>query len=141
MLTSLRFSRPCGVSFTRLDVARFEPGRGEILRPEPVAAGERIYRTPAPEFELGLIDVSPGRAHGSPPGRGVELLLGLQGDARLLAEGREQPLGKGRACFVPAAVPAYRIDGAARICRARVGVASAQPASRSTPRKGSCDTV
>ena len=107
-----------------LAIATFEPGKAEVLRPEAVSPGERIYRTPAPEFELGLIDVSPTAAHASPPGRGVELLLGLEGEARLLADDREHPLGRGRSCFVPASVAAYRIEGAGRVCRARVrGVA------------------
>lgn len=103
-----------------LATATFESGPIQKLQPQATVTGECSYRTPAPEFELGLIDVSPGRAHVSRPERGVELLLGLQGDARLLAEGREHPLGKGRSYFVPAAVPVYRIDGAGRICRASV---------------------
>ncbi|HSD27714.1 MAG TPA: mannose-6-phosphate isomerase, class I [Vicinamibacteria bacterium] len=103
-----------------LAVATFEPGPPEVLRPEAVAPGERIYRTRAREFEMGLLDVSPGMAHASPPGRGVELLLGLEGETRLLSDGREHPLGRGRSYFVPASAADYRIEGAGRVCRARV---------------------
>jgi mannose-6-phosphate isomerase class I len=66
------------------------------------------------------VRVAPGAAHTSPPGRGVELLLGLDGDAVLTAEGRAFPVGKGRSVFVPAAIGSYRIDGTGRICRAGV---------------------
>jgi len=103
-----------------LAVARFDSAPPQVLRPEPVAAGERIYRTPAREFELGLIDIAPGAAHVPPPGRGVELILGLLGDARLVADERQYPVGRGHSLFVPAAAAPYRIEGAGRICRARV---------------------
>jgi mannose-6-phosphate isomerase len=103
-----------------LAIATFQPGPPEVLRPEAVAPGERIYRTPAPEFEMGLLDVSPGLGHASAPGRGVELLLGLLGEARLTADGQEHPLGRGRSYFVPASAAGYRIEGAGRVCRARV---------------------
>jgi mannose-6-phosphate isomerase len=103
-----------------LAIATFEPGPARSLRPQSGSAGELLYRTPALEFELGLIDVSPGRAHVSPAERGVELLLGLTGTARLLVEGREHPLGKGRSLFVSAAASAYTIEGGGRICRASV---------------------
>jgi mannose-6-phosphate isomerase len=104
-----------------LAIATFEPGPARCLRPEAMANGERVYRTPAPEFELGLVDVSPPSAYVSPSGRGVELLLGVEGSATVMADGRALPLGRGRAVFVPAAVTAYRIEGEGRVCRARVG--------------------
>ena len=103
-----------------LAVASFRSGRPEQLRPQPRSATESVYRTPAREFELGFVRVSPGAAHASPPGRGVELLLGLDGDAVLTAEGRPFSVGKGRSVFVPAAIGSYRIEGTGRICR--VGV-------------------
>jgi mannose-6-phosphate isomerase len=103
-----------------LAVASFRSGPPERLRPEPVSPTESIYRTPALEFELGLLRVTTGNPHASPPGRGVEVLLGLEGDATLAADGRSLPVGKGRSVFVPAAVPSYRIDGEGRICRAAV---------------------
>jgi mannose-6-phosphate isomerase len=103
-----------------LAIATFESGPARSLRPETTASGERVYRTPAPEFELGLVDVLPGTAFVSPNGRGVELLLGVQGGACVIADGRELPLGRGHAVFVPAAVAEYRIEGAGRVCRARV---------------------
>jgi mannose-6-phosphate isomerase len=104
-----------------LATATFEPGPARTLRPEKTPAGERVYRTPAPEFELSLFDVTPEAPFAAPPGRGVELLLGVAGGASLLADGRELPLGQGRSVFVPATLSAYRVVGAGRICRAKVG--------------------
>jgi mannose-6-phosphate isomerase len=103
-----------------LRIARFRAGPPERIRPEPVSDRERVYRTPAVEFELGLVDVEPGRACESLPGRGVELLLGLEGDASLVAEGRSVSVAKGRSAFVPAAVARYRVLGKGRVCRAGV---------------------
>jgi len=106
-----------------LGVARFDSAPPQVLRPEPVAAHERIYRTPAREFELGLIDIAPGTAHVSPPERGPELILGLEGEARLVADEHPYPIGRGRSVFVPAAAATYRIEGGGRVCRARVNPA------------------
>ncbi|HEY6553694.1 MAG TPA: mannose-6-phosphate isomerase, class I [Vicinamibacteria bacterium] len=103
-----------------LAVARFEGGPPEVLRPMRLADTERIYRTPASEFQLSLIDLSPEGAYVAPPGRGVELLLGLSGNACIVADGHTVPLSQGRSAFVPAAVPSYRIEGEGRVCRARV---------------------
>jgi mannose-6-phosphate isomerase len=103
-----------------LATATFETGPPEILRPEESGPGQRRYRTPAAEFELGLIEVSPAMPYSSPAGRGVELLLGVHGEARVVADGEPLPLGRGRSVFVPAALAAYRLEGEGTICRAGV---------------------
>jgi len=103
-----------------LSIASFRSGPPERQRPQPVTPTESLYRTPAREFELGLIRVAEGASHASPPGRGVELLLGLEGNATLTAEGRSLSVAQGHAVFVPAAVASYRIEGQGRICRAGV---------------------
>jgi mannose-6-phosphate isomerase len=102
-----------------LGVASFRMGRPQVLRPERRAPGESVYRTPAREFELAFLDVTPQRPWTSPRGRGVELLLGLEGDVVLVADGRLS-LARGRAAFVPAAVAGYRLEGSGRVCRAAV---------------------
>jgi mannose-6-phosphate isomerase len=96
-------------------------GRGpEVLKPTEASPGERVYRTPAHEFELALLDVLPDRPFAPRPGRGVEILLGLAGATRLLAGGQEAPLGPGRSVLVPATVDTYAIEGRGRVCRAGV---------------------
>src|SRR5262249_24311060 len=44
-----------------LRIARFRAAAPERLRPAVRRPGERVYRTPAVEFELGLLDVENGR--------------------------------------------------------------------------------
>src|SRR4029450_1808126 len=103
-----------------LAVASFRSGPPERLRAQPRSATESVYRTPAREFELASVRVLPAAGHASPPGRGVELLLGLDGDAVLTAEGRSFSVAKGRSAFGPGAIGSYRIEGTGRICRAGV---------------------
>jgi mannose-6-phosphate isomerase len=98
----------------------FEGRPPEVLKPTEAAPGELVYRTPAREFELSRLDVVPGRPFAPGPGRGVEVLLGLAGECRLLAAGQATPLGPGRSVLVPAAVESYAIEGGGRVCRARV---------------------
>jgi mannose-6-phosphate isomerase len=98
----------------------FEPRAPELLQPVPSGPGERVYRTPAREFELGLLDAAPGQPYRPPAGRGVEVLLGLEGRALLRAEGREHDLGRGRSVVVPASLEGYEIAGEGRVARARV---------------------
>jgi mannose-6-phosphate isomerase len=103
-----------------LATASFRPAPPEVLRPKPRRSGERVYRSPAREFELSLVRASPGRPFEPPPGRGVELLLGLDGHASLSVDGRSFSLARGRSLFVPAAAGGYLIEGEGRICRAGV---------------------
>jgi len=98
----------------------FEGHGPEVLEPVDSGPGERVYRTPAREFELGLLEVTARRPFTPSPGRGVEILLGLTGEAKLLADGETTPLGPGRAVLVPAALDSYSVEGDGRLCRARV---------------------
>jgi mannose-6-phosphate isomerase len=107
-----------------LATATFASGLAEPLLPEIGPAGERVYRTPASEFELSLITVERGVAFASTKGRGVELLLGIEGETRILTDDGTLPLDRGRAVFVPAALPSYRLEGEGRVCRATVGLGS-----------------
>jgi mannose-6-phosphate isomerase len=103
-----------------LAVASFKSGAMEVLRAEPRASGESVYRTPAREFELAFIRMGAGQPYESVPGRGVELLLVLEGQARLVAGERSLPLARGGSLFVPASAPGYRLEGDGRVVRAAV---------------------
>jgi mannose-6-phosphate isomerase len=90
------------------------------VRPLPARAGrdgESIYATPAPEFQLARLDLSRARRFDATV-NGPELLLCIEGEAKLEAAGQACPLQRGQACFVPARSGAYRLDGAARVFRA-----------------------
>jgi mannose-6-phosphate isomerase len=98
----------------------FEGHAPEVLKAAPAAPGEKVYRTPAREFELGLLEIAAARPFTPSPGRGVEILLGLSGETVIRVEGTTTPLGQGRSVLVPASVPSYGIEGEGRVCRARV---------------------
>jgi mannose-6-phosphate isomerase len=98
----------------------FEGRSPEILKPVASGPGERLYHTPAREFELGLLDVTPDGPYAPSPGRGVEILLGLAGGTRVVAGTETTPLDTGRAVLVPASLASYAVEGDGRVCRARV---------------------
>jgi mannose-6-phosphate isomerase len=98
----------------------FEPIGPDVLGAVEVGPGERVYRTPAREFELGMVDVSSERPFRPAAGRGVEILLGLEGQPTVAAENASAVLERGVAVLVPAATPTYAIEGGGRVARARV---------------------
>ena len=84
-----------------LAILVFEGRSPEVLEAAESGPGERVYRTPAREFELALLDVErrppvPGRPR--PRGRDPP---GARGAARLLAGGQATPLGPGRSVARP----------------------------------------
>jgi len=91
-----------------------------LLQAEDSGPGERSFRTPAREFELGFLEVGPGRPFTATSGRGVEILLQLEGACRLTSEGSEIALARGRSVLVPAALECYVLEGEGRVARARV---------------------
>jgi len=102
-----------------LGILSFEARPPEVLRPGPGGAEGRAFRTPAREFELALVDVSADRPLGLPTGQ-VAVLLGLEGDARLVTDSRRLELGRGHSVFVPASAGACSVEGAGRLALARV---------------------
>jgi mannose-6-phosphate isomerase len=98
----------------------FEPRTPEVLKAVPVAFGESVYRTPAREFELGFVEATTERTFRPAAGRGVEILLGLDGAVRLSASGPPVVIGRGQSVLVPAATPSYALEGEGRVARARV---------------------
>jgi mannose-6-phosphate isomerase len=103
-----------------LGILDFDSGEPEILRGHPTGPEEKVFRTEAREFELSLVQVVAETPFTPEPGRGVEVLLGIEGDCVLLSEGPDLPLGRGRAVFVPASVASYQVGGEGRLARASV---------------------
>jgi mannose-6-phosphate isomerase len=84
-----------------LNILTFEGGTPEIFDGHPVSAQERVYRTPAEEFELRRIALP---AHGRYAGEatyGPKALLVLQGSVRLTASSRDVSLARGSIVLVP----------------------------------------
>ena len=102
-------------------VLRFEPADVEILLPEP-RGGERIFQTPAEEFELAIVEPRAGKPYRGPAERGAHIWLCVRGEGRIESERSDERLEfrKGDSLLAPAAAGACRIDGDAKLFRAAV---------------------
>lgn len=108
-----------------LKILRFTGGPPPVLRPLERAPFERVYPTPAAEFELALIRLHEREVYESAAERAVEIALCTEGEARITDLGTHSvcELASGESALVPAAVAAYRIEGPATLYRASVPVA------------------
>jgi mannose-6-phosphate isomerase len=93
------------------------------ILPQPGLPAEMVYRTPADEFQLSVIEVSDRTSYVSEPDRNVEILICMEGEAdiRDLRKGDSQSLKKGESAIIPAAVGPYQITGKASFYRAIMG--------------------
>jgi mannose-6-phosphate isomerase len=105
-----------------LATLRFRAGPPALVGRRAGAAGEVLYETPAREFRLSVLELSPGRAYTSPERRSVEILLCTRGSAQVrdAARGEDLTLRRGEALLVPAALSAYAAEGDATLHRAGV---------------------
>jgi mannose-6-phosphate isomerase len=102
-----------------LRITRLTSRRPPILRAEPRARGESVWRTPAQEFELSLLDSQQDDRLELADRAGAEILWCCEGALQLAsAAGKALVLGRGEACLVPASAGAYRVQGAGRAFRA-----------------------
>ncbi len=62
---------------------------------------ERVYRTPAEEFELTRISLTPRSRYAGEAAYGPKALLVLQGSATLTAAGKQTSLSRGSIAFAP----------------------------------------
>ena len=88
-----------------LHILTFEGGTPHVFDGEMINTHERVYRTPAEEFELTRIALP---AHGrlaSEATYGPKALLVLEGSAELTACGKSMRMGRGAIAFVPYGTP------------------------------------
>ncbi len=96
-----------GLTTKHIDVAEllriltFEGGTPEVFDGIQVSAQERVYRTPAEEFELSRISLAPHSRYTGETTYGPKALLVLQGSATLTAAGQSIPLRRGSIAFAP----------------------------------------
>jgi len=102
-------------------IVSFSGGPPPILHPVPVREGERVYPSPPKEFQLGVIDVAPGRAYQSGEAYGAEILVALEaeGDLEVSSAGGPTKLRRGQSLLVTHGTT-YRIEGIGTIFRAAV---------------------
>lgn len=105
-----------------LKILSFSEVTLNILRPERVASGEKVYATGTAEFVLSIIEVSERTSFRSAQKRSVEMMLCTKGEATVtdLGDGEGTGLTKGTSIVVPAAVGQYCIEGEATIYKAAV---------------------
>jgi mannose-6-phosphate isomerase len=99
----------------------FESGPVDVLRARPGAPGEGRFETPAEEFRLARIEVDAPRAFEAAAVRGVEIWICIDGAGRLTSADQTLELRRGESLLVPAAVPAYRVEGRGVFYRAAAG--------------------
>ncbi|HSV56624.1 MAG TPA: mannose-6-phosphate isomerase, class I [Magnetospirillaceae bacterium] len=107
-----------------LSVLSFESGGLHIFGPEPAGEGLEEYRSPAEEFRLDRIQLTPGMKVGR-RAPGPEILLCLEG--RALAANRTgenrggiTALSRGHSVFIPADIDRYELSGECLLARAGV---------------------
>src|SRR5262249_52478593 len=101
-----------------LAVLEFRAGPAELV-PLETRGPETHYVTPAPEFALSRIALSPTPAPIGPV-RGPEIVVVTEGHARVRRGGEALELASGASAFVPRAGGDYSLDGAGTAFRARV---------------------
>ena len=110
-------------------VVRFTPTPVDIIRANPLRAGEAVYPCPADEFALSRIQVTPNRPYVSAGERSVEILLCTNGEGTIFCEGstNELDLVKGDSLLVPACLSDYTLSGEVTLYRASVPLSHADP--------------
>lgn len=108
-------------------VLRFESTFPHSLRPRALGQGERVFETPAEEFELAVLSVEEGASWASAHARGVEIVLVVEGQLQLTDRGTDESLvlERGGSALIPASVESYELSGAGVAYRAGVPGASA----------------
>jgi len=84
-----------------LAILTFEGGTPNVFGGELVSSHERIYRTPAEEFELSRIGLAAHSRYVGDAAYGPKALLVLEGSATVTSGGRCLSLRRGSIAFVP----------------------------------------
>ena len=98
----------------------FEPREAEILLPREISPNERIFETPADEFELAVLTVAEGEPWRSARSRGVEILLTIEGEVTITDQGAGESfaLERGASVLIPDSVECYELAGRGVVYRA-----------------------
>jgi len=101
-------------------VLHFEPSAAAILRPRKASARERVFETPADEFELAVIRVAKSKPWRSARSRGVEILLCTEGSLTVADRESDESLHleRGASVLIPDSVNCYQLSGAGVVFRA-----------------------
>jgi mannose-6-phosphate isomerase len=117
-----------GLSEKRVDVSelrrvlRFEPSVETLLQGRELSASERVFETPAKEFELSVLAIEEGVPWQSQASRGVEILLSVEGAMQVedCDGGESFSLERGGSVLIPDSVVGYRLVGRGVAYRASI---------------------
>jgi mannose-6-phosphate isomerase len=84
-----------------LKILTFEGGTPEVFDGAEANKQERVYRTPAQEFELRRIAIAPGDRYAGEAAYGPKSLLVMDGEGSIVAAGRSTSLDRGSIVFLP----------------------------------------
>lgn len=84
-----------------LKILTFEGGTPEVLEGVQISGHERVYRTPAQEFELSRIALGPRSHYAGEATYGPKVLLVLSGCGAVTAAARKTSLDRGSIVFLP----------------------------------------
>jgi mannose-6-phosphate isomerase len=106
-----------------INILEFAPRKPDILMPEGIDGLEKFYPVTAEEFMLSVISLrGKGEIYESRGSRGVEIMICIEGDARVtdIDNGETLEFKRGMSIFIPASVERYLIRGEATIYKASV---------------------
>ncbi len=102
-----------------LRIVNFSDGVPEVLHGEIISPVETVYRTPAAEFELSRIQVTPTVAYAVGSEHSADILVVLDGQATVRGGSDSLPLSRGQIVLVPAGL-VYTVQGQATLYKAGV---------------------
>jgi mannose-6-phosphate isomerase len=105
-----------------LSILTFEGGTPNVFSGELVSSQERVYRTPAEEFELSRIALAPHSRYAGDAPYGPKAVLVLHGSARVTSGGQCLSLRRGSIAFVPCGTQFVMETGAADLVVFQAGL-------------------
>jgi mannose-6-phosphate isomerase len=84
-----------------LKILSFEGGSPEVFSGTQLSPEQRVYRTPAEEFELNRIALPPGGRYAGEATYGPKAILVLEGSATLTSAGQKKSLHRGAIALAP----------------------------------------
>lgn len=101
-----------------ITILNFQEHIPDILTPLTVSDVEQVYPTPAPEFQLSVIQMTETAGIAIFSNDGVQILLCVNGAAILSTSGQQLQVIKGESVIIPAGVEEYKIIGQAKFFKA-----------------------
>ncbi|MEK9148737.1 MAG: mannose-6-phosphate isomerase, class I, partial [Candidatus Desantisbacteria bacterium] len=103
-----------------LKVLTFNSGKPEILKARQISPSESVYDTPAREFAVSSITVTPENPHKNAEIHSADTLIVLKGSVEVKAKGETLSLKKGDTFSVPAILGEYEITGNGKLYKTSV---------------------